>query len=137
MDDAPATKARLRVDKWLWAARFYKTRSLASDAVKGGRVQVAGQRVKPSKEIGPGDVVEITIGQARRTVVVLGVAGRRGPAVEAQLLYEETPESRAEGERLAAQRRLLAPPAADLGARPTKRERRRFDATPGARRSRG
>ncbi|HEV7804476.1 MAG TPA: RNA-binding S4 domain-containing protein [Solirubrobacteraceae bacterium] len=128
---------RLRIDKWLWAARFYKTRSLASDAVKGGRVQVAGQRVKPSKEIGAGDRLEITIGQARRTVVVQGVAQRRGPAAEAQLLYEETRESRAEGERLVAQRRLAQPPGADLGARPTKRDRRRFDATPGARRSRG
>jgi ribosome-associated heat shock protein Hsp15 len=135
MDEPSMT--RLRVDKWLWAARFYKTRSLASDAVKGGRVQVGGQRVKPSKEIGAGDRVEIAIGQARRTVVVLGVAQRRGPAAEAQLLYEETADSRAEGERLAAQRRLAQPPGADLGARPTKRDRRRFDATPGARRSRG
>jgi ribosome-associated heat shock protein Hsp15 len=127
----------LRVDKWLWAARFYKTRSLAADAVKGGRVQVDGQRVKASRELGPGDRLEITIGQARRSVVVLGVAPRRGPASEAALLYEETPESLAERERLAAQRRLAQPPGAGLGARPTKRDRRRFDATPGARRNRG
>jgi ribosome-associated heat shock protein Hsp15 len=127
---------RLRIDKWLWAARFYKTRSLASDAVKGGLVQVGGQRVKPSKEIGAGDRLDITIGQTRRAVVVLGVAARRGPAAEAALLYEETPESRAERERLAAERRLAKPPGAELGARPTKRDRRRFDATPGARRSR-
>ena len=127
---------RLRIDKWLWAARFYKTRSLASDAVKGGLVQVGGQRAKPSKEVGAGDRLEITIGQTRRTVVVLGVAQRRGPAAEAALLYAETPESRAERELLAAQRRLTQAPGADLGARPTKRDRRRFDASPGARRGR-
>jgi len=127
---------RLRIDKWLWAARFFKTRSLAADAVKGGRVQVDGQRVKASREIGRGDRLEITLGQTRRAVLVLGVAPRRGPAAEAALLYEETPDSVAERERQAAQRRLTQPPGADLGARPTKRDRRRFDATPGARRSR-
>jgi ribosome-associated heat shock protein Hsp15 len=124
----------IRVDKWLWAARLHKTRSLAADAVKGGRVQVNGQRVKPSKEVGPGDELEVTIGQVRRTVVVRGVAARRGPAKEAVLLYEETPESVAERELLAKQRRLASPPpGADLGARPTKRDRRRLDATRGRR----
>jgi ribosome-associated heat shock protein Hsp15 len=127
---------RLRIDKWLWAARFFKTRTLAAEAVKGGRVQVDGQRAKPSREIGRGDRLEITIGQTRRAVLVLGVAARRGPAAEAALLYEETPDSIAEREALAAQRRLAQLPGADLGARPTKRDRRRFDATPGARRSR-
>jgi ribosome-associated heat shock protein Hsp15 len=128
---------RLRVDKWLWAARFFKTRSLSADAVTGGRVQVNGQRAKPSKEVGAGDRLEITIGQSRRTVVVLGVAPRRGPASEAALLYEETAESVAAREALAAERRLTAPPpGSDLGARPTKRDRRRFDETPGARRGR-
>ena len=132
--DEPAQ--RLRIDKWLWAARLLKTRSLAAEAVKGGRVHVDGQRVKPSREVGPGDRVEVAIGQVRRTVVVLGVAQRRGPASEAAMLYDETPESIAERERLAAERRLAAPPGTDLGARPTKRDRRRFDATPGARRGR-
>ena len=127
---------RLRIDKWLWAARFYKTRSLASDAVKGGLVQVGGQRAKPSKDVGPGDRLQITIGQTRRTVVVIGVAPRRGPAKEAALLYEETADSIAERERLAAERRLAQAPGAELGARPTKRDRRRFEATPGARRPR-
>jgi ribosome-associated heat shock protein Hsp15 len=127
---------RLRVDKWLWAARFYKTRSLASDAVKGGLVQVGGQRAKPSKEICAGDRLEITIGQTRRVVLVLGVAPRRGPASEAALLYEETADSVAERQRRAAERRLAQPPGAELGARPTKRDRRRFEATPGARRGR-
>jgi ribosome-associated heat shock protein Hsp15 len=131
MDEAPD---RLRVDKWLWAARLLKTRSLAAEAVKGGRVQLNGQRVKPSKEVVAGDRLEITIGQVRRTVIVLGVAQRRGPASEAELLYEETAESRAARERLAAQRRLAPPPGADLGARPTKRDRRRLQSSPGARR---
>ena len=133
MDDQTA---RLRIDKWLWAARQYKTRSLASDAVKGGRVQVNGARAKPSREVGPGDRLEITIGQTRRTLIVRTVAPRRGPAKEAELLYEETADSRAERERLAAERRAAAGPGSDLGARPTKRDRRRFDATPGARRGR-
>ena len=124
----------MRVDKWLWASRLLKTRSLAAEAVKGGRVQVNGQRVKPSKEVGPGDELEVTIGQIRRTVVVRGVAERRGPAKEAVTLYEETPESIAARELLAEQRRLSSPPpGADLGARPTKRDRRRLDATRGRR----
>jgi ribosome-associated heat shock protein Hsp15 len=124
----------MRVDKWLWASRLLKTRSLAAEAVKGGRVQVNGQRVKPSREVGPGDELEVTIGQVRRTVVVLGVAERRGPAKVAALLYEETPESVAARE-LAAERARLAPPppGADLGARPTKRDRRRLDDARGRR----
>ncbi len=127
----------LRVDKWLWAARLAKTRSLASEAVKGGRVQVNDQRVKPSKEVCPGDRLEITMGQTRRAVVILGVTERRGPAKEAQLLYEETPESVAAREAAAAERRLSAPPSFDLGGRPTKRDRRRLDATRAARRGGG
>jgi ribosome-associated heat shock protein Hsp15 len=124
----------MRVDKWLWASRLLKTRSLAAEAVKGGRVQVNGQRVKPSREVGPGDELEVTIGQVRRTVVVRDVAQRRGPAKEAVLLYEETPESVAARE-LAAERARLAspPPGADLGARPTKRDRRRLDNARGRR----
>jgi ribosome-associated heat shock protein Hsp15 len=124
----------VRVDKWLWAARLHKTRSLAAEAVKGGRVQVNGQRVKPSREVGPGDEIEVTVGQLRRTVVVRGVSERRGPAKEAVLLYDETPESVAARELLAEQRRLASPPpGADLGARPTKRDRRRLDSTRGRR----
>jgi ribosome-associated heat shock protein Hsp15 len=124
----------VRVDKWLWAARLHKTRSLAADAVKGGRVQVNGQRVKPSRDVGPGDEIEVTIGQLRRTVVVRGVSERRGPVKEAVLLYEETPESVAARELLAEQRRLASPPpGADLGGRPTKRDRRRLDDARGRR----
>ena len=117
----------MRLDRWLWAARFYKTRSLATDAVAGGRVHVGGRAAKPSREVRAGDVLEITKGQVRLEVVVRGLAGRRGPASEAALLYEETEESRAARERLAEQRKLAAAARPDHGGRPTKRERRRFD----------
>ncbi len=116
----------MRVDKWLWTARLFKTRGLAAAAVKGGRVHVAGLAVKPSREVGPGDELEVTIGTTRRTVIVRGAAERRVSAVEAAKLYEETEQSIAERERQAELRRLSGPD--DLGGRPTKRDRRRYDA---------
>ena len=116
------------MDKWLWAARFAKTRSAATDLVLGGHVKVGGERVKPAREVGPGDKVEIRLGTTRRTVVVTGVADRRGPAKVAATLYKETPESREERERLAVERRASRPLGADLGARPTKQDRRRLEA---------
>ena len=118
----------MRIDKWLWAARMFKTRSAATGAVLGGRVHVNGERVKPSKVIRTGDTIELTLRTVRRTLVVTGVAERRGPANEASTLYEETPESLAAREQLAAERRLSRPFGADLGARPTKQARRRLDA---------
>ena len=117
-----------RTDKWLWAARFFKTRSAATDAVAGGRVHVNGERVKPSKDVRVGDIVEISIGPLQRTVVVTGVADKRGSATVAATLYAETPESIARGERDRAQRRLTRPLGAELGERPTKQARRRLDA---------
>lgn len=119
---------RVRVDKWLWAARFAKTRSAATELVLAGHVRVGGERVKPAREVSLGDTVEIRLGMVRRTVVVTGLAERRGPAKVAATLYEETPESSAERERLTQERRLARPLGADLGARPTKLERRRLDA---------
>ncbi len=119
---------RVRIDKWLWAARFAKTRSAATELVLAGHVKVGGERVRPAREVAPGDTVEIRTGPARRTVVVTGLADRRGPAKVAATLYEETPESREERERLGLERRLARPLGADLGARPTKLERRRLDA---------
>jgi ribosome-associated heat shock protein Hsp15 len=115
----------VRIDRWLWAARLVRTRALAAEAVKGGRVHVNGRATKPSKDVGPGDTVEVTIGQVRREVVVRGTAERRGPAKEAVLLYEETPESLAARERARELRR--AQPVFDAGPRPTKRDRRRLD----------
>ena len=117
----------MRVDKWLWVARLAKTRSAAAEAVSGGKVHVNGSAVKPSREVRPGDELEITKGPVRLTVVVKGVAERRGPASEAALLYEETDESRAQRERLREQRHLAAQVQPDLGGRPTKRDRRRLD----------
>ena len=119
---------RVRIDRWLWAARFFKTRGAATEAVLGGHVRVGGERVKPAKEIRVGDVVEIRRGEVRWTLVVTGVAERRGPASVAATLYEETPESLAVRERERLERRLARPLGADLGTRPTKQARRRIEA---------
>jgi ribosome-associated heat shock protein Hsp15 len=119
---------RVRIDKWLWAARFFKTRSAATDAVAGGHIQVGGERVKPAKEIQVGDRLEIRRGEVRWTVVVSELADRRGSATVAATLYEETKESIASRERERAERRVARPLGADLGARPTKQDRRRLEA---------
>ena len=118
----------MRIDKWLWAARFFKTRSLATEAVAGGKVHVNDARVKPARELRLGDTVDITIGGLRRTVVVQGLAEKRGPAATAQALYAETPESVEQREQHIAERKLARPLGADLGARPTKLDRRRLEA---------
>jgi ribosome-associated heat shock protein Hsp15 len=125
---------QVRIDKWLWAARFFKTRGAATEAVLGGRVHVNGERVKPSKVVRAGDTVEVTIGTVRWTVAVTEVADRRGPASVAATMYAETPESRAAREQHALERRLARPLGADVGARPTKQARRRLDAVRRARR---
>jgi ribosome-associated heat shock protein Hsp15 len=119
---------RVRIDRWLWAARFFKTRSAATDAVVGGRVHVNGERVKPAKDIRIGDRLDVTVGVDRRTVVVRDLAEKRGPASVAATLYDETAESIELRERRAAERRLARPLGADLGARPTKQDRRRLEA---------
>ena len=118
----------VRIDKWLWAARFFKTRGASTEAVLGGRVHVNDERVKPAKDVHLGDRLEVTIGDLRRTVVVRGLADKRGPASVAATLYEETPESIALREQRVAERRLARPLGADLGARPTKQDRRRLEA---------
>lgn len=118
----------VRIDKWLWAARFSKTRGAATKAVLGGRVQVNGERVKPAKEIAAGDTVEVRVREARFTVVVTGLADKRGSATVAAGLYDETPESHAAREQQRLAHRLSRPLGADLGARPTKRDRRRIQA---------
>jgi ribosome-associated heat shock protein Hsp15 len=118
----------VRVDKWLWAARFYKTRALATDAVLGGHVQVNGARVKPAKDVRVGDALQIRVGTIEWIVDVCGLADRRGPASVARTLYEERADSKEARERQVMQRRLAKPLGSDLGARPTKQDRRRLDA---------
>ena len=118
----------VRIDTWLWAARFFKTRGLANEAVSGGRAHVNGARVKPSKDVRPGDTIELSIGEVRWTVVVSGSADKRGPASLAATLYVETADSIASRERQVTERRLVPPPAASAGARPTKQARRRIEA---------
>ncbi|WP_091571556.1 RNA-binding S4 domain-containing protein [Oryzisolibacter propanilivorax] len=118
----------MRLDKWLWCARFYKTRSLAADEIGRGRVMVNGQLAKAARDLRVGDTVALRQGSVPRTVVVRGLSNMRGPAPMAQQLYEETPESLAERERLAQARRLAPEPAAALrDGRPTKRDRRNID----------
>lgn len=116
---------RLRIDKWLWAARFYKTRTLASEEIDKGRVQVNGQVVKPARELKPGDSVLLRSGPVSRTVTVLAISDKRGPAPVAALLYQETEDSTAKRQQAAEQRRLAPEPALSLSqGRPTKRDRR-------------
>ena len=112
---------RQRIDKWLWAARFFKTRSLAAAAVDGGKVKWNGQQVKPARELQPGDELEIVAGETRWTVIVQGLNGQRRPAPEARLLYEETAESTARRAQQQEIRRLAPMPGADLKGRPTKK----------------
>ncbi|KON79884.1 S4 domain-containing protein [Azoarcus sp. PA01] len=117
---------RMRLDKWLWAARFYKTRSLASQSVEAGHVRLNGHAVKPARDVRPGDTLEIVTGDAHWSVVVRGLNEQRRPAPEARELYEETAES---SERRAAEkesRRLAPVPGSDLRGRPTKKARRQI-----------
>ena len=115
---------KVRLDKWLWAARFFKTRSLATEAVDGGKVDVNGARAKPAKLIGPGDEVRVRVGPHLYVVKVKDTAERRGPASLARELYDETPESAAARERAAEQHRLAATTFDFDDGRPTKKDRR-------------
>jgi ribosome-associated heat shock protein Hsp15 len=115
----------VRVDKWLWAARFFKTRSLATDAVDGGKVEVNGERTKPAKAVKPGDEIRLRLGPYEHILIVRALGDRRGPASVAQSLYEETPASREAREKLSAQLKMA--PAAfvyEEKGRPTKKDRR-------------
>ncbi len=120
MDDA------VRLDKWLWAARFYKTRALAGAAVGGGKVHLDGQRVKPSHRVKPGERYQIQRGHERLEIVVTGLSGRRGPAPEAAALYRETDASVARRERESEQRRLAALSRPRAASRPDKKQRRQI-----------
>ena len=117
----------MRLDKWLWAARFFKTRSLAQQAITSGKVRVDELRVKPSQEVKLGSSIAIRIGDYDWKIAVRGLSEKRGPAAQARLLYEESQESRAERERRMDIRRFSPEPAAEIKGRPTKRDRRKLD----------
>ena len=119
----------MRLDKWLWAARFYKTRALAVQEIERGRVQVAGANAKPARDLRPGDMVTLRQGLVTREVQVRALSTQRGPAPVAQQLYEETAASVAAREQAAATRRIAPEPAHAIEqGRPTKRDRRALDA---------
>ena len=123
---------KIRIDKWLWAARFYKTRSLATDEIGKGRVEINGQMAKASREVKVGDIVSTRQGDITRTLRVLGLSDQRGSAPVAQALYEETPESIALREKTNIQRRLAREPALSIEqGRPTKRNRRELEKAKG------
>lgn len=117
---------RVRIDKWLWAARFFKTRGLAQDAVAGGKVKMNDERVKSAKELKVGDVLTIRIGEYEWQVTVTGLSERRGPAEEARKLYVEDEDSRARRIAQVADRRAFGEPSGARKGRPTKRERRQI-----------
>lgn len=123
MDDREED-GRVRLDKWLWAARFYKTRALASDAIAGGKVQVNGDRAKRARPVQPGDQIRIRQGPYEHHVVVRALSARRGPASAAAELYEETPASRAAREAMALQLKSLHAAFVPDKGRPTKKDRR-------------
>lgn len=114
----------MRLDKWLWAARFYKTRSLAQQAIEAGRVRVEGERIKPSKEVKPGDRLAIRVQDEDWDIAVRALSERRGPAAAARLLYEEEEQSRLARETQRARRSLAREPALERHGRPTKTDRR-------------
>jgi ribosome-associated heat shock protein Hsp15 len=115
------TTPTMRLDKWLWAARFFKTRSLAADAIDGGKVQWQGQRAKPAREIKPGDMLDIVAGEQHWTVTVVQLNAQRRPASEAQQLYAETETSQSRRAAALEKRKLAPDPAADVKGRPSKR----------------
>ena len=117
----------MRVDKWLWAARFYKTRSLAQQAIAAGRVKLNDARIKPAHELKPGDALAIRVGDFEWQIMVKALSDKRGPADAARQLYEESAASRTERERRQDLRRWGAEPASALKGRPTKRDRRRIE----------
>ena len=123
----------VRIDKWLWAARFFKTRSLAADAVDRGRVRIGGEPVKPARSVKIDDKIFIDNGSNRWEVVVLGLSDKRGPAPMAQALYHETEESIERRENDQEARRLFPEPGSTIKGRPTKRDRRAITRAGGAR----
>lgn len=121
------TAERVRIDKWLWAARFFKTRSLATQAVEGGKVRWNGERTKPSRDLKVGDRVLVQLGEYEWDIEVRRLATQRGPATIARTLYEETEQSSARRTALLASRTVWQDPSSELQGRPTKRDRRTLE----------
>ncbi len=117
---------RMRLDKWLWAARFFKTRSLATQAIEHGQVKLNGERIKPAREVKPGDRLDVHINDFVWTLTVRALSMQRGPAPAAQALYEEDPASHARRQQQISERKLASSPAAAIKGRPTKRDRRQI-----------
>ena len=122
----------MRLDRWLWAARFFKTRALAAAAIAGGKAQVNGVRAKPGKQLRVGDALRVRVGPQEWLVTVRALSERRGPPAAAQALYEESPDGRAARERLAEQLKMAPAPAYRGKGRPTKKERRDLERLEGA-----
>ena len=131
--DRDSEGERVRLDKWLWAARFFKTRSLAAEAVAGGKVQVNGERAKRARPVQPGDEIRVRLAPYEHVVVVRALSARRGPAAAAAELYEERPESRAARETTAQQLKTLHAAFVPEKGRPTKRDRREIERLRGRR----
>jgi ribosome-associated heat shock protein Hsp15 len=126
-DDEETDDGRVRLDKWLWAARFFKTRSLAAEAVAGGKVQVNGDRAKRARPVQVGDEIRVRLGPYEHLVTVRALSGRRGPAAAAAELYQERPESVAAREQLALQLKTVHSAFVSEKGRPTKRDRREIE----------
>ncbi|GBD32199.1 Heat shock protein 15 [bacterium HR33] len=127
MGEQAETQKSVRLDTWLWAARFFKTRALAARAIDGGKVKLNGERAKRSKEVTPGDEIRVKKGPYEFVVIVRGLSEKRGPASEARTLYEETPESVWERQNLKALMRAEPLPVYKGKGRPTKKERRAIE----------
>jgi len=123
----PAPPDDTRIDKWLWAARFFKTRSQATAAVTGGKVEINGDTAKPSKTVKVGDRIKLRLGPTEYRLTITGIGERRGSASVAQTLYEESPESLAERQRVATERRFASAPSYEEKGRPSKKDRRDLD----------
>jgi ribosome-associated heat shock protein Hsp15 len=136
-NDSNSDRDGVRIDKWLWAARFFKTRSLATEAVNGGKVELNGLRPKPSKEVKVGDQLRVRLGPFIHELTVRGLSDRRGPATAAALLFHETAESVAARDKLREQHRLAPVAQYDDGGRPTKKDRRAMSAFEERQRRRG
>ena len=127
----PMTSEQVRIDKWLWAARFFKTRTLATDAVDAGKIRLNGERVKPSRNVKPGDMLEIDNGATEWEVIIHDISDTRGSASAAQKLYSETEASMERRSKEAERRKYFPEPSAFIKGRPTKRDRRKLDGTGG------